>query len=94
MIIKCIYFIKYKYFSKKGGTKKISIHYWMQEEHKDEEKAEVLTASFTSVYNHKTSDPQGNQSPELVDRDREQTAFPRVPEEFVIDLLSHLETYV
>lgn len=66
----------------------------MQEEHKDEEKAEVLTAFFTSVYNHTTSDPQGNQSPELADRDREQISLPRVLEEVVIDLLSHLETYV
>lgn len=39
---------------------------------KDVEKAEILIAFFTSVFNSQASYPQGTQPPELVDRDGEQ----------------------
>lgn len=45
---------------------------------KDEEKALVFKASLTSVFNTKIGYPQGNQSPELVDRNGEQKTSPAI----------------
>lgn len=42
---------------------------------KDEKKAEIINAFFASIFNSKTSYAQGNQPPELVDRDGEQTLW-------------------
>lgn len=58
---------------------------------KDEEKAEVLNAFFVSVFKGKTSYTQGNQSPELVHKDREQHR-PLTQEGVVCDVLCHLDT--
>lgn len=60
---------------------------------KDEEKAVVLDAFLASVFNRKTSDPKGNQPPELVVRDREQGRPPALQEEVVGGLLSHLDPH-
>lgn len=58
---------------------------------KYEEKAEVLNVFFASVFNGKTSGPQGNQTPELQDRDREQNKASVIQGEIVSDLLYHLD---
>lgn len=55
--------------------------------------AVVLDAFFASVFNRKTSDPKGNQPPELVVRDREKTRPPAPQEEVVGGLLSHLDPH-
>ena len=59
---------------------------------KDEEKAEVLNASFASAFDSKTSCSLGTQPPELEDRDREQNEDPIIQGEMVSDLLHHLDT--
>ncbi|KAJ7407664.1 hypothetical protein BTVI_62456 [Pitangus sulphuratus] len=60
---------------------------------KDEEKAEVLSIFFALVFNNKTSYPQDNWPPELVDRDGEHNRLPVIQEEVVSDLLNHLDTH-
>ena len=47
---------------------------------KDEEKAEVFNAFFTSVFNSQTGHPQGFHAPELGDGDRTQNEVPVVEE--------------
>jgi len=61
--------------------------------HKDEKKAEVLNAFFTSFFNNQTSYSQGSQPPVLKDRGEEQNKTPLIQEEAVNDLLCHLDTY-
>lgn len=56
---------------------------------KDEEKAELLKAFFTSVFNRQIHSPEDKQSPELADSDQEQTRPPAVLEEIISDLQSH-----
>ncbi|KAK4832988.1 hypothetical protein QYF61_027012 [Mycteria americana] len=60
---------------------------------KDEEKAEVLNATFTSVFNSKTSCALVTQPPESEDRDRDQNRDPIIQGEMVSDLLHHLDTH-
>lgn len=48
---------------------------------------------FASVFNSKTSYPQDNRPPELVERDREQKRHPVIQEGAVSDLLCHLDAY-
>jgi len=60
---------------------------------KDEEKAEVLSAFFTAVFNSQTSYSQGTQPPLLEDRDGAQNKPPIIQEDAVKDLLCHLDTY-
>jgi len=59
---------------------------------KDEVKAKVLNAFFTSVFNSQAHYSQGIQPPELEDRDGEQNKSPIIQEEAVNDLLCHLDT--
>jgi len=60
---------------------------------KDEEKAEVLNAAFTSVFKSQTGYPQGSQPPVLEDREGEQNKPPIIQQEAVNDLLCHLDTH-
>lgn len=60
---------------------------------KNEEKAEVLNASFALHFNGKTSCSLGTQSPELRDRDGEQKEDSTIQEKRVSDLLHHLDTH-
>jgi len=60
---------------------------------KDEEKAEVHNAFFTSVFNGHTGYSQSSQHPELEDREGDQNKSPTIQEEAVNYLLCHLDTY-
>jgi len=60
---------------------------------KDEEKAEVRSAFFASVFNSQTSYSQGVQPHELEDRGGEQNKPPIIHEEAVNNLLCHLDTH-
>jgi len=60
---------------------------------KDDEKAEVLSAFFVSVFNSQTGYSQGTQTPLLEDRDGAQNKPPIIQEEAVKDLLCHLDAY-
>lgn len=58
---------------------------------KGEENAEVLNAFFPSAFNNNTSCPQGTQSPELEDWDKEQNGAP-YSRETVRDMLCHSDS--
>ena len=60
---------------------------------KDEEKAEVLNAFFTSVFNSQSDYSQSTEPPELEDRDGGQNKAPIIHEEAVNNLLCHLDTH-
>ncbi|KAK4827998.1 LOW QUALITY PROTEIN: hypothetical protein QYF61_022775 [Mycteria americana] len=57
---------------------------------KDEEKAEILNASFAAVFNGKNNCSRGTQPTELEDRDGEQNEAPIIQGAMVSDLLHHL----
>ncbi|GAB0205785.1 hypothetical protein GRJ2_003044100 [Grus japonensis] len=86
----------YKYINNKKRAKE-NLHPLLNAEGniatKDGEKAEVLNAFLTSVFNSQTTCPQGIQAAELEDRDREQNKPPIIQEEAVNDLLHHLDTH-
>lgn len=54
----------------------------------EEEKAEVLNALFTSVFNSQTSYPQGTQPPELEDGAAERNKRPSIPSAFFTSVCS------
>jgi len=60
---------------------------------KDEEKAEVLSAFFASVFNSQTGYSQDSQTPVLEGRVGVRNKLPIIQEEAVNDLLCHLDTY-
>jgi len=60
---------------------------------KDEERAEVLNAFFTSVFNSQAGYPQGSQLPLLEDREGDWNKLPIIQEEAINDLLCHLDAY-
>ena len=60
---------------------------------KHEEKAEVLNAFFSSVFNSQTGYSQGSQPSVLEDRDGEQNKPPIIQEEALKGLLCHLDTH-
>jgi len=60
---------------------------------KDEEKAEVLNASFASVINSQTGYAQGRQPPVLEDREGVRNKPPIIQKEADNHLLCHLDTY-
>jgi len=59
----------------------------------DEEKADILSAFFTSVFNSQTNYPEDTQPPQLRDRDGEQNKCHTIQEEKVSDLLLHLDSH-
>lgn len=76
----------------KGWLRTLSILYWMQRGNtmtKNEEKAEVMNAFFTSDFQSKNSYSSGSQTPELEDRDRKSKA-PIIQGEMVSIVLHHL----
>jgi len=85
----------YKYIDNKKRAKE-SLHPLLDARgniaNKDEEKADVLNAFFTSVFDSQTGYPQGSQPPVLEDREGEQNKPPIIQEEAVNDLLCHLDT--
>ena len=60
---------------------------------KNQDKAEVLNASFASVFNSKTSCSLGTQPFALEDRDGEQNRPCIIHDEIVLDLLQKLDTH-
>jgi len=60
---------------------------------KDEKKAEVFNATFTSIFKSKTSCLPDTQPPELEDKGREQNEAPIIQGEIVSDLLHHVDTH-
>jgi len=86
----------YKYISNKKKARE-SLHLLLDAREdiasKDEEKAEVLNAFFTSVFNSQTGCSQSTQPSVLEGREGEQNKSPIIQEEAVNDLLCHLETY-
>lgn len=75
----------------KGWLRTISILYWMKRRNmtKNEEKAEVLNAIFTSILRSKSSWSSGSQTSELKDRDREKNKPPVIHGEMVSIVLNH-----
>ncbi|KAK4810383.1 hypothetical protein QYF61_022086 [Mycteria americana] len=86
----------YKYMNNKRSSKE-NLHPLLDTEGntvtKAEEKAEVLNASFASIFNSKTSCSRGTQPPELEDGDGEQNEVPIIQGEVVSDLLHHLDAH-
>jgi len=60
---------------------------------KDEEKAEVLSAFFVSVFNSKGNCSPNTQPPEQEDRDGELKDTSKIQGEMVSDLLHHTDTH-
>ncbi|KAJ7401672.1 hypothetical protein BTVI_93160 [Pitangus sulphuratus] len=63
-------------------------------QNRSKEKAEALSAFFTSVFNSKTGCSQATQTPDLQDRDGEKKEAPITKWKVVSNLLHHLDTYV
>jgi len=87
----------YKYINNKKRVKE-SLHPLLDARgniaNNAEEKAEVLNASFASVFNSQTGCPQGSQPPVLEDREGERNKPPIIQEEALNDLLCHLDAYM
>jgi len=84
----------YKYINNKKRAKE-SLHPLLDARGniatKDEKKAEILNAFFTSVFNSQTGYSEDSQPTVLEDREGEQNKPPIIQEEAVNDLLCHLD---
>jgi len=86
----------YKYINNKKRAKE-NLHLLLgaggNTANKNEEKAEVLSAFFASVFNSQTGYSQGSQPPVLEDREGERNKPPIIQREAVNNLLCHLDTH-
>ena len=90
--------VRSKLKAKKGGGKrKENLHPLLDTRGntvtKNQDKAEVLSAFFASVFTSKTSCSLGTQPPALVDRDGEQNKPCVIHDEMVLDLLQKLDAH-